>query len=325
MLELYRAHDENVRFFVAGDRKTPVACSHFLDTVENTFYIHPARQEEWKCSELIGWNCIQRRNIALLEALRWGADVVVSIDDDNFPIKNYFKNAYQMDGKHPYAGLKASSPDGWFDVGKMLSPSASQRGFPIDKNAQPWFEPVVGARIGVCSGICMGDPDIGAATRIVNAPIVHNCSELLHVGFVVDPHDCWTIFNSQNVAILRELAPAFFMMPGVGRMDDIYASLIVQKVMQERGLVVHHGPPKVWQSRNKHDLVSDLEAELNGMRNIGRFGRFLDSIVLPGGSVIDKVRAIYQSFDSIPNSYDLVPKQAVEAALAFLDDAERLM
>ena len=39
-----------------------------------------------KLSKLIGWNCIQRRNFAILEAFERIAEVVALIDD-NIPIK----------------------------------------------------------------------------------------------------------------------------------------------------------------------------------------------------------------------------------------------
>ena len=88
-------------------------------------------------------------------------------------------------------------------------------------------------------------------------------------GVVVDLHT-HTVFNSQNTAVIRELIPAWFMMPGVGRHDDIYASLIVQRVARERGYHVHFGPPFTYQQRNEHNLVTDLRAEIDGWRTCRR-------------------------------------------------------
>ena len=39
----------------------------------------------------MGWNCIQRRNFAILEAYDRGAEIIALIDDDNIPYKNWFK------------------------------------------------------------------------------------------------------------------------------------------------------------------------------------------------------------------------------------------
>ena len=47
-----------------------------------------------KLSKLIGWNCIQRRNFAILEAIERGAKVIALIDDDNVPYNNWFTDIY---------------------------------------------------------------------------------------------------------------------------------------------------------------------------------------------------------------------------------------
>ena len=70
---------------VIGDTKTP----HI--TLKNGEYI-PAKAQNslgFKCVEMIPWNLIQRRNIGYLVALRNGADVIATIDDDNIPYANW--------------------------------------------------------------------------------------------------------------------------------------------------------------------------------------------------------------------------------------------
>ena len=44
--------------------------------------------------DLIGWNCIQRRNFGILYAWKNNADVVAVVDDDNIPYNNWGKNYY---------------------------------------------------------------------------------------------------------------------------------------------------------------------------------------------------------------------------------------
>lgn len=323
VLALYRKYGPDVRFFVAGDLKTPDAAAMGSDAPH---YMSADYQKSlgYKCSALIGWNCIQRRNIALLEALKWGADVIVSIDDDNIPIgDNYFKNARQLGENLPFNGLLASSPTRWFDVGQLLNPVSPHRGFPHDKAAQPCFASVVDAHVGVAAGICLGDPDISAVTRIANGPTVHSVSELLRAGVVTDPKQTWTVFNTQNSAFIRELAPAMFCPPGLGRYDDIVASLITQRIMREKNLHVHFGKPFVWQQRNAHDLTKDLSAELWGMLNIKNVADRLDNLALAQtDSVVGQVRRIYTVFH---DHVEWFPKQASEAALAFLDDLEGVL
>src|ERR1700681_1926515 len=71
--------DYDLRVFVAADHKTPEKAYEFCANLPEVEIYSPTQQTEleYACSELIGWNCVQRRNIALLEALAWGAEVLV--------------------------------------------------------------------------------------------------------------------------------------------------------------------------------------------------------------------------------------------------------
>jgi|SRR5580692_97433 hypothetical protein len=332
VLALFRRFDPaaSVRFFCVGDEKSPIVDTYnFCTNLSNTEWYPPERQKSlgYKCCELIPWSCIQRRNIAVLEALGWGADVIISIDDDNIPMDpNYFLQfQFLLDTyAKPFSGLQASSPSGWLDPGQFLTPPATQRGFPIDPASagQATFTPVVDAEIGLAQGMILGDPDTSAVERIVRSPAVRRVDEVLKSGFVVDPKDTWTITNSQNTAFVRELAPAFFMLPGVGRYDDIYASLIMQRVMREKGYVTHFGRPFAYQERNKHDLVKDLRGEIDGMENVARLADWLDAHEFPCPQpTLDLVRHVF--FCS--NSESFWPTSTIEAALAFLDDLETVL
>lgn len=348
VLELYRAHSEDVRFFVAMDKKTPDAAFEFCNKMDNCEALSE-HGRYYKCSELIGWNTIARRNIAMLEALKWGADQIVVVDDDNYPIDSNYFGAFESALYCPFDGIQATSESGWFDVGTLLDPVAPHRGFPHVKKSPGVFTHRVGAKVGVAAGICLGDPDIDARTRIVSAPIVHRVSELLRAGIVVDPagerrielayddspepwgraaipthratsRGTWTVYNSQNTSIIRELAPAFFMFPQYRRFDDILASLTVQRLMREKGYVTHFGTPFVFQQRNKHDLLKDLAAEQWGSEHILDFAAWLDGFVFTGKErVTDQLRIMYHN----PASW--MPKGITELMAAWCDDCDSVM
>src|SRR5215472_3795893 len=91
VLELYRrcaksALRNDCLFFVAGDLKTPP------DLVGDYIYLPPEKQQaDWKTSRVLPWNSITRRNIAILEALKAKADIIITVDDDNIPLNtDYF-------------------------------------------------------------------------------------------------------------------------------------------------------------------------------------------------------------------------------------------
>ncbi len=77
-LKLLRKCSENVKFFIALDRKSPFGeLTGFMTGDPMSCWLTPGWQEQkWKCSEALGWNTLARRNIAFLEALKWGADVI---------------------------------------------------------------------------------------------------------------------------------------------------------------------------------------------------------------------------------------------------------
>jgi hypothetical protein len=255
VLALYRKLDPDVRFFVAIDKKTPNVAIKFCYAMDECRVCELC--VEYKCSELIGWNTIARRNIALLEALKWGAEIIISIDDDNAPVKrDYFWDFtrhldWQAHGGS-FDGIKAAPRTGWFDPASLSFPKVVQRGFPQHTGAgnRTTLVPVTDAKIGVAQGMILGDPDTSAVDRISQHPEVHQVSELLRAGIVTDPKECYAPLNSQNIAFVRDLAPCFLMVPSYGRYDDIIASLVAQRVMRERGLCVHYGQPFVWQPSN---------------------------------------------------------------------------
>jgi hypothetical protein len=74
---------------IVGDKKTPHNDYARMEVSRpNVKYISPDEQEHKypKLSQLIGWNCIQRRTFGFIEAFHRNLyDVVATVDDDNIP------------------------------------------------------------------------------------------------------------------------------------------------------------------------------------------------------------------------------------------------
>jgi hypothetical protein len=317
VLQLYRKLDPDVRFFVACDKKTPQEAYAFFHTLDNCCVCHVGH--DYECSKLIGFNVIARRNIALLEALKWGAELIISIDDDNMSLRSDyfwdFQNYFYPES--PFNGIKLSTK--WFDPASLAFPRVVQRGFPQHVyRSETNCVPVTDAKIGVAQGMILGDPDTSACDRISQHPEVHQVSELLRAGIVTDPRECYAPLNSQNIAFVRELAPCFLMVPSYGRYDDIYSSLVAQRVMREHGYHVHYGQPFAWQQRNQHDLLKDLRAEQWGAEHILEFASWLDGF-LGQTDVIGFLRVM------ATNLPQFIPSGTQELWLAWLSDCEAVM
>lgn len=324
VLALYRTFGPEVEIIVAGDHKTPHEEVRALLKPLDVRYLDPKAQEKLghASSEAIGWNCIQRRNIALLEALKSRPDVIVTVDDDNIPIDSKYFSDFADILSRPFNGLAARGAAGWFDAGGFLLPPAPHRGLPPEQRRgapAPHMSAAVGAKVGVAAGLWLGDPDTDAMTRIVNAPLVHHVSDLMNAGLVVDPQ-CFAPFNTQNTAYAAEVAPLMPMWIGIGRYDDIWASLFAQRIMMTTGHHVHFGRPYVWQQRNEQDLQVNLENEAFGDRNTARFAEDLRQADVGGGSILERMQRLFDAVSAL----DYVPARMKTFAKAWCADIDRI-
>ena len=325
VLRQYRASDPDVLMIVAGDLKTPHAEVRALCAeLGNAVYLDPQDQEAlgYKCSGVIGYKTIQRRNIALLEAIRSGADVVLSIDDDNAPRHSaYFAELRGAFGR-PTGTMIAG--DAWYNLGNQAEARFIYRGFPFSLRADSQPPTLRLAReglwpVGVVNGLIYGDPDINAIDRYPNGgPRVEDYRTYGRPVYV-NPRTTWTPINSQNTAYVRELAPLAFVLPAVGRYDDIWASFMALRVMEATDYHVLFGEPSVMQERNPHNWLVDLEREIYGMRHTEAFCESLKAIpVDPAKSVLDNLDAVRQGVTHLP----------IQARLfmdAWLEDVARVL
>lgn len=327
VLELYRAVAPEVAIFVAGDRKTPHdEVRAFVEGLGHATYLSDGDQEDLgtECSEIIGWNKVMRRNLASLEAIRSGADVVVTIDDDNIPLgRDYFTDIARV-LTTPYDGPLARADSGWFDIGQYLSPPVHHRGFShamrggVDLGVR--LEATVGARASIAAGLWLGDPDIDAVDRISQRPYVRDVTQLLRTGILVDNH-CLSPLNSQATAFHRDVAPLMMVQVGVGRYDDIWAYYVAQHVMAGTEHHIHYGRPFVYQERNPQVLWRNLENEVFGMENTPRFTQALKAIPLESEGILDRLAEVYEKLGGL----DYLPEEFLALGQAWCRDVRRVL
>jgi hypothetical protein len=324
IVALHNEYYPEAVFYITGDRRTPhdEVCS-FIKDFHNVRYYTPDDQDclGYSCSEAIGWNTIQRRNIAMLEAIKDGVDVIVTIDDDNIPMsRNHISSMGNLIEKS-FSGCMIDSDNRWVDSGQFLIPPVIMRGFSWSKKGGKLsFKPVVRKKIGIVAGLSLGDPDINASEWLVKPPYVTGAQELLETGFIVD-HNVWSPFNSQNTAWRRDLFPLMFVIPHIGtRYDDIWCSYIAERIMRETDFYLYFGKPFSFQARNVHNYIKDLSIEMFGIEHTDRFCELLDSFSLPDGNLNEKVRYIFRELKRT----DFFPKKAAEAGIAWCEDIEKV-
>lgn len=273
------AEKQDWHLFVVGDLKTPhEAYVKLASENERIHYIDPEMQE-WKMdhdlSDLIGWNCIQRRNFGFLAAYAWGAEIFATVDDDNIPYDGWGDNLliYQdfvhlelYDNPGPVYNPLARHDFGYQLVNMCHNDPEDayvlwHRGVPeqqlsavkrIKVNVPVDIEK---RKVLVQADMWNGDPDISAVCRMVLHPDVKFDHDKPYAGLKHGP------FNSQNTFLHRSVMRDYFMFPGIGRMDDIWASYYLQAKHPKS---VAYGLATVYQERNPHDLSKDLAAEQLG-------------------------------------------------------------
>ena len=248
---------------IVGDLKTPhKAYKNLEKKFNNLKYLDPEYQEKKykKISNIIGWNCIQRRNIGFLEAYNLGAEIIATVDDDNIPYDFWGKNVYV--NKEIYIDLYTTSSPIFDPLSVTEHNYLWHRGFPVellDKKNNIKYKGSVKRKVLVQADLWDGDPDIDAIARIVYKPNVRFKKIKKPFG-----SDKISPFNSQNTFLSREVIPYYACLPGVGRMDDIWGSYILQKYFPNS---VIYNRASVYQKRNKHNLIKDLESEMIGYKN----------------------------------------------------------
>jgi len=320
VLKLYRQLDPDVALFVTGDLKTPDEGEDFCNSLKNCLYLGPQAQKHlnYKSSELIGWNTDSRRNIAVLEAVKSGAEVIISVDDDMIPIESCPLLKFGAIFDAAFDGLQFGCDRVWFDAGGFTIPQAEQRGLPPDSKrfAYPYF--ATSAKIGVAQGVILGVPDTSATEAIGRRPFIHSASDILRNGFVVHP-GAYAVFNSQWTAFRAELAPAFMQHYATQqRNTDILASMLMRRLMAERELYTYFGPPMAFHAREPRPLFNDLRAEIYGLEHIQDWADYLHRAPIAGRNMVDDCRALVGGCGFLSQEFK-------DCAFAYYEDMESVL
>ena len=245
------AKNKNCKLIVALDKKSPKF------NLKNSIILSTKYQEKkWKkLSDLVGWNCIQRRNFAILEAYERGAELIALIDDDNIPYANWFKNIL-VNKRSAVQQIEINKKI--FDpIGYTNHKNLWHRGFPLEFVSNRKYTKKKKNLIipDVQANFWDGDPDVDAVCRMTLKPECKFKSKYFpFYSKKISP------FNSQNTIINRKIVKDYFLFPHIGRMDDIWASFYVQS----KGYKVVYNKPTVYQKRNVHNLIKDFQQEIIG-------------------------------------------------------------
>jgi hypothetical protein len=309
----------DVEFIVIGDRRSDLGVSSFCRGLSRNYvpceflnieaqqeYLATHRSPIWKH---LSFDSRQRRIVGMLKAWENGADLVICIDSHDRLTEGDFV------GSHMHVGgsakmLVASTSTGWFNTASLLSESNQQtffaRGFPLEQREishTPHFRDQV-IKVAANSGFCLGYSDLDAITHLDQEVQVSGLSGESPERVCLAP-GTWSPFPAHNLSLRREVVPAYFLSPYVGRYDDIWASYIVSRIAGHLGEGICFGSPAVVRNSVPSNLAKGIEQELVGYRQTDRFCEALRSIPLSGTSYHE---CFGQVAAALPRAWTELPK-----------------
>jgi hypothetical protein len=286
--------NEDVIFVVVGDKKSPPETQAFCDTIPNCFYLDIPRQQRYMrdcaLSDLydhIPFNSVERRNIGMLWAYRRGsgADIIISIDDDNFATEQDAVSAHQIVDTAPNLPTYGAN-SGWFNPCAFLKEENNVKFYPRGYSPKNrWHDSVSSLRyearkVVVNAGFWLEEPDIDAVTRLDRKLRVIGYKDKRLTMPIALAAGTWSPFNNQNTAFAREVIPAYFLSPYIGRHSDIFASYVIARLAEHFNQAITFGDPLAIHHRQPHDFWHDLDIEREGMRMTDSFCTALRNISL---------------------------------------------
>lgn len=276
-----------IEFIIAGDRKSP---ADFNLPGSDYWSIERQLSSRYRSAHSIPENHYARKNIAYLAAIAGGHRVIMETDDDNLPYESFWKQSTQeVQGK-------MIVKKGWVNIFSLFSDEMIwPRGFPLEAILDqtpgarpagqatipdPLIEQTAGSVTYNCpiqQGLADDNPDVDAVFRLTrDLPLKFRPGLSYILG-----KDSWCPFNSQNTVWFGEAFPLLYLPSKCSfRMTDIWRSFVAQRIAWEYGWNIAFYSPTVYQERNEHNLLKDLEDEVPGYLNNSAIARTLENLDL---------------------------------------------
>lgn len=246
-------------FIVAGDTKSPpdfqLEGCRFLSVEDQQNSLH-------SLGKICPVRSYARKNIAYLDAIASGANVIVETDDDNFPRETFWKSRQKRMSCRPV------DFSGWVNVYSYFSQSfIYPRGLPLDhaRDVPPTPGAMKETDCPLQQGLADANPDVDAVYRML-FPLPFDFDS--GVESVALSNGAWCPFNSQNTTFFEEIFPLLYLPAHCSfRMTDIWRSFVAQRVLHHLGFPVLFHDATVWQERNDHSLHRDFCDEIPGYQH----------------------------------------------------------
>jgi hypothetical protein len=241
---------------VVGDNKSPVEYN-----VTNTKFLNISEQkslfpefakvlpENHYCRKLMGY---------LYAANELKSEIIIDTDDDNLPLENWTDGLSLM-----YSEVKSLN-DSWINIYKHYSEeNIWPRGYPVqlDKSFNGRITKNSIKGVDISQGLVQGDPDVDAIFRLNNhiKSFLFNDSSPLFLS----PINSFSPTNSQNTTFIKKFFSLLYLPSSVTfRYTDILRGYVLLSLKKKWNIKIGFRSADVYQDRNEHDLIIDLNSEL---------------------------------------------------------------
>lgn len=316
-------HLDRVKAIVIPDRKTPASayercanlCKKGLQTVCPTL----DEQEEYLrkfdgLGRLIPYNSDNRRNVGFLMALESGAEIMLSIDDDNYCLPDEdFVSAHSVVRGEETTECEVSSESCWFNICDMLAiePAVTvyPRGFPyFARHQRPRISrAAVSGRVHMNAGLWLSEPDLDAMTWLI-APVR---ASAMRGGSVLLGDSAWSPINTQNTAVHRDVIISYYFlrmgyplagMP-IDRYGDIFSGYFSQACVRHLGYKIRVGSPLAEHRRNSHNYMRDAANEFACIWALEDITRWLQDARLEGSNYGEVYASLADALEDAVESF----------------------
>jgi len=307
-------------FVIVGDLKTPKIN---LPNAE-ILTVEDQKKLPYKICDVIPWNCVGRRNIGYIHALANGADIIATVDNDNFPLENW--SFPLLDGEKD---LKVVEDRDFFDILRYVTGGVLwHRGTlyeDINKEEKYNFKEKK-VKIGIQANLWLGEPDVDGIGRLtrdmeLGKKMIAQFDKPLAVG-----KNVFAPYDSQNTAFLREfVVPALLPFGGFfNRNDDIWSSYITERLLWETDFHIAFGVPTVTQERNPRDpsrTWKEIEREIDFALNLRKLLEFLRNTTFKGNNMTENFIYLSEKLEK----QDFVPREYAELWKKWIKDIEKYL
>jgi len=240
--------------------------------------------------------CHAETSFGFLVAYEDGANVILELDDDVFPVdgRNFIDS--HLDNLLSDRGIRVSSKCKWYNTLENLTLSGHRgivfpRGHPYlpETRVGDYVWKKSGGKCVLNMGLWVGHPDLDALTILYNGGLDGRCNikstGLKRNKIIVDDGTYFAIC-SMNTSFIRKIIPAFYQLymkvMGIDRFDDIWSGIFVKKIADHLGDKVCLGKPLVYHDKRPRSTFKDLRSELEGMMINEMLWKVVDAIELNG-------------------------------------------